>query len=68
MTAKPKESLDSVNLEETLLSEYAQSGIASHQSPENENAGLHVLRVDGSANIREKPPIATEKDVMFQNV
>ena len=68
LTAKPKESLDSVNLEETLLSEYAQSGIASHQSLEEENTGLHVLRVDGWTNVREKPLLPVEKDAMFENV
>ena len=68
LTAKPKESLDSVNLEETLLSEYAQSGIASHQSPENENVGLNVLRVDGGSPASQIPALPTQKSELFQNV
>jgi hypothetical protein len=49
LTARPKESLDSVNLEETLLAEYAQNAIASHESvPSASGAGL--LTVSSSAN------------------
>lgn len=41
VTAKPRESIDSVNLEETLLSEYAQNGITSHEAPSWDRTPTH---------------------------